>query len=505
MNYSIIIPYQHSEERLPLLHACLSNLVHLSNNLFEICIHEVGPEKSLNLPNKYKYHYTEFKGVFHRAWAINRGVRKLATSNILVLMDGDLIVTSEWVEAIKSCSNLSVGWGKLHLLNESGTHQYLRTKYIDNELVYKKKSPSMGSAAGAVTVIPKDLFFQVKGIPEDFAGSWGGEDNAFWSKMIRLGHKLGRLKGSIYHLHHSPSTPRVRAIQSKIFPMIHWTETQWKEHIKVTGDNWGRSNYNLHQEPTIPYISSINSPKLTFAMLSWLRYDKLVATLKSLKETLTIPVNMVIMVQGTENLEQKQRRNIRELAYKFKSNDVFFTKGNIGTGPARRVLLARALRRFYSPYINLADDDTDYTPGSVEAALDLLDSDYSIGIVGIRYKTNIYRLNSQIHPTALLPEKATQNLEYVDCTGSASAFIRREVFNQCKIDPVYKIGQWDLDLFLQARATGWKIVNYQAFKEMRANNNFGGCPEYRRARMNRKGIRNSVARFKQKWGLSRLS
>ena len=503
MKHSIIIPYQHSKERLPLLHACLESIVNSSNNQFEICIHEIGLKKELTLPSKYKYLYTEFGGIFHRAWALNRGVKELSTGDYIVLMDGDLIVNHQWAEQILSCTVPSVGWDRLSILNASGTKHYLKTKHIDRSKIERTKTPSMGRAAGAVTVIPRDTYFQVGGIPEDFAGSWGGEDNAFWTKMIKLGYKFSRVKGEILHLNHTHSTPRVYNIQRKVFPMFHWKRHQWNRYISHVANNWGLKNPKKASTPSPDYISSVGSPKLTFAMLSWLRYDRLIETLKSLKDTLTVPVNIVIMVQGSERLSKHQRRTIRELAFNFHSSDVFFTKGNIGTGPARAALIKRTLNRFHSSYINFADDDTTYSKGSIEAAIELLDSDPSIGIVGIRYKPRIYKLNSHINPTVLEASNAETSLEYVDCTGSASAIIRREVFDLCKVDPYYSIGQWDLDLFLQARSIGWKIVNYQAFRGMKANNNWGGDAEYKAARLNRRGILRSVKYYKEKWGLER--
>ena len=288
--------------------------------------------------------------------------------------------------------------------------------------------------------------------------------------------------------------------------MFHWNRDQWNECIRLIGNNWGTIMPDNDLYPSTDYISS-RGPKLTIAMLSWLRYDKLIATLASLHNTLTIPINITVMVQGSERLTKHQKRTIREAAYKFESNDVFFTRDNIGTGPAREVLVFRALNRFKSSYINLADDDTTYTSGSVEAAIDLLDDDLSIGVVGIRYKPRIYVLDSTASPTGLYPVKPKNPIEYVDSTGSASAFMRREIFDLCSIDPAYIIGQWDLDLFFQVRSIGWKIVNYEAFNGMRAINDFGGCgenvAEYRQARICMPEIKNSVYRFRQKWGLQR--
>jgi len=501
--YSIIIPYQHSAERLPLLYACLESLLKHSNNQFEICIHEVGEKQHLSLSDKYKYLFTKYSGVFHRAWAINRCAKEISTGDMLVLMDGDLIIDSSWVKSVISCNKVSIGWDRLHLLNRKGTKKYLRSKYIHKELIEKTKSPSMGSAAGAAMIIPRKIFFELKGIPEDFIGSWGGEDNAFWSRLVTFGYKVNILNASIYHLHHSPSTPRVKAIQRKVFPMMYWNRLQWLEYNRVIDNHWGVKNPESWIIPSIDYISSMEGPRLTLAMLSWLRYEKLINTLISHLETITIPMNLTLMVQGSENLDGRQKEKIKSLASNFASYDVFFTRGNIGTGPARRGLLKRTLNRFRTSYINLSDDDTTYTDGSVESAVEFLDNNLDIGVAGIRYKSKIYKLNSVFKPTTFNVVDAQFPIEYVDSVGSASAIIRRDVFDLCKIDPTYIIGEWDIDLFMQARAVGWKLVNLQLFDKMAAVNNWGGSKEYKAARLNREEIKKSVKYFKQKWGLDR--
>jgi len=500
---SIIIPYQHSKEREPLFYACLSNLLSLLGNSVEICIHEVGPEKHLNIPKKCKYLYTHYKGVFHRAWAINRGVRKLASGKMLLIMDGDLIVPHEWTEEILTYDKIAIAWSRLYLLNKEGTDQYLNSRYINNLNVYKTKNPSMGSAAGGAMIIPKSIFFKVKGIPEDFYGSWGGEDNVFWSKLIRLGYKIDRFKSTIHHLDHSRSTPRVAKIQQKTVPMLQWKGREWSKYIALIENSWGAKVPEEKALPNFNTVSKASGIKLTIAMLSWLRYEKLINTLKSLHSTLTIPINLTLMVQGKELLTTSQRREIRSLANKFAGNDLFFTNGNIGTGPARDILVRRALNHFYTPYINLGDDDTTYTPNSIENAIKFLDNDHSVGVCSIRYKPRMYKLDSQTNPWELRAFDAIKPMEDVDCTGSASAFIRREVFDICSIDPFYSIGNWDLDLFLQIRSIGWRIVNYQKDDSMQAINDWGGCKAYKAARLNRVGIGRSVKYFKEKWVLRR--
>ena len=498
---SIILPYQHLDERYGIFYAFLSNLTSLVGNRAEICIHEVGPKRHLYLPEKFKYLYTRYSGIFHRAWVLNRCVKKLSTGSMLVLMDTDLIMNEDWVNEILHCTTQSIAWNKLHLLSTKATQKYIDSKYIDHSEIKQTKSPSMGSAAGAAMIVPRKLFYDLSGIPEDFLGSWGGEDNAFWAKLTHLGHKISIFKSEIYHLDHPPSTPRVTSIQRKVIPMLQWKKVQWIEYIKLVGNIWGNLNPETYSSPDISTVTQSANIPLTLAMLSWLRYDKLINTLESLHKTLTIPINLCIMVQGDENLTTQQRREVRFLANKFEGSDVFFTKDNIGTGPARIKLIERALNKFNTPYINFADDDTTYTSGSVESAIELLNSDYSIGVVGIRYKDKGYVLDSQFKPFDLKPIELTQSIEEVDCTGSASAIIRREVFDLCKIDPFYIIGYWDLDFFLQARHIGWRIVNYQSGDSIGAINNWGGSPEYRKARTNKEKILLGRKHFKSIWML----
>ena len=65
---SVIIPYMHSEERYPLLLACLSRIP----SSVEICIVEIGTKRYLNIEErKIKYMFIEYNNIFHR------GVKKV--------------------------------------------------------------------------------------------------------------------------------------------------------------------------------------------------------------------------------------------------------------------------------------------------------------------------------------------------------------------------------------------------------------------------------------------
>jgi GT2 family glycosyltransferase len=375
--------------------------------------------------------------------------------------------------------------------------------YIDQSEISQIKHPAMGGAAGGAMFISRDLFFKIGGIPEDFYGSWGGEDNAFWAKLVHTGHEISKFTSTIYHLYHSPTTPRVQDIQNKVKPMITWNSFQWDSYIAYVADSWGNVDPTSYNAPSPSYMAKTSPVKLTLVMLSWLRYNKLIITLERLLNTSTIPLNLVLRVQGNEKLTDAQRTQIRTIANKFYSNIVYFTEGNIGTCRARVDLMKRALNWYNTPYYNIADDDTYYTPNSLEATISYLDSNLDVGVAGTWYKDQCYTLDSPHSPKTLLTKPFTAPVQEVDSTGTATAIIRKEVFDLCSIDPYYVIGYWDLDFFLQARSIGWKVVMLKLFPEMKGINDWEGCAEYRSMRMNRKEIWRSRKYFRLKWGLER--
>ena len=240
---SFVIPYYHSEERLPLLTACLRTLPnpYLNDNI-EICIMEVGEKPYLEdyyFPYEVEYGFMEYNDVFHRAWVINAGVKYLSNGETLVLLDGDLLLTSEWYnELLENTDKTYIGWGKLFCLNEIATNHYL-----DYGVIYPKyensKIPSKIMGNGGITIISREIFYYIKGIPENFKGTWGGEDNALFLKIKKMGFPRGFFKSTIYHLYHSKSTPRVHHIIKKIKDIKEWKKRDWRTEMRNIGDTWG--------------------------------------------------------------------------------------------------------------------------------------------------------------------------------------------------------------------------------------------------------------------------
>lgn len=252
MKASIIIPYKHNSERYDLFRACINSIP--DNNKYEICIHETGktPKLKLNNNNRYKYLFTHDETIFDRAWSINVGVRHLSTCNHLVLADGDIIFSKEWFDELDEKVESPVGrkiyngFGQLIDLSIQGTRKYLNNptfKFKDVDIKRVRRPKVMG-AAGGVTFLSTDVIFDMHGIPEDFRGSWGGEDNAFMMKLIAYGYDIKQFKSTIYHLYHDSKTIRKnRRNRILIQNMKKMKLNKWELHTHKS-INWGSIEIN---------------------------------------------------------------------------------------------------------------------------------------------------------------------------------------------------------------------------------------------------------------------
>jgi hypothetical protein len=239
---SIIIPYMHSDERYFLLEKCIESLRFNDPDFnIEICIFEIGPERNLYMDDDIKYLYEEYNKPFHRGWAINRAAKKLSTGKSLIIMDCDIIVTKEWWNEVKYINTPKVGWKKIICFDEESTQKILINKMGDlrQESI---KTPSINTAAGGITICPRKIFFELKGIPEDFIDTWGGEDNAFWAKLEMYGYRFSNIKSKIFHLWHTKSTPRNQKKLLFIWDIFGWDNKKWKIVLDEIGDNWGRKD-----------------------------------------------------------------------------------------------------------------------------------------------------------------------------------------------------------------------------------------------------------------------
>jgi len=555
---SVIIPYMHTPERFPLLMSCISSL----SSDVEICVVEIGKKQHVFLPPEdFEYMFVYYSNVMHRGWALNLGARHLSTGKKLVLLDADVIIPDNFFTMIKHCDYPAVAWNKMYYLNEDSTKDYLKSllqngergifnEYALDEKCESVKTPRFDGPAGGITVVPRDIFFQIKGVPENFEGTWGGPDNAFAAKLKAFGHPFKTLNLDSIHLYHSKNTPRKNKIALKAREMMRWTRNQWSNELNVIGNSWGnkrksvfKSNTKMkyvlpdymrienlrnvivkNDEPepfskdevisdltkmwsgfnkgTLERVFNSKETILSVAMLSLLRSDTMLRMLDHWHENRFIDTNLAFNVQGREWLSDLNKDKIEEKVENyFDKSFLNFTYSNRGTGVPRHNIVHEALK-FNTPYIMTTDDDMFFPPGSVEALISILEDNPEIGAVDIWVHPNLNAWFKGIEKMVYKQPKSPFGL--VDGMGSASMIIRREVFDTCDYDHLYYVGWADIDFCMQMRKSKWKlgilaIPDYKALNFK--NKGTDDYKKYRQFRHDAQHAGNSSVRFQQKWHL----
>ncbi|MBR9682485.1 MAG: glycosyltransferase, partial [Candidatus Aenigmarchaeota archaeon] len=507
---SVIIPYMHTAERYPLFMSCISSL---SSNV-EICVVEIGKKRCLYLPPEdFEYMFVEYHGVMHRGWALNLGVKHLSTGRKLVLLDADVIVPDNFFQKIKDVNYSCVAWDRMFYLNQKSTKQFIKRKlnkgedelfkkFAKEELSEVVKTPRLDGPAGGITIVPRKMYFQAKGVPENFEGTWGGPDNTLMAKLRAFGHPFKTLECDSIHLWHTKNTPRKNKIALKARDMIRWTKNQWSNEINNIGNNWGNKKKGVNQPRKMTFIAptymTIENLKnvavgnleqqefsskvviddlckmwpgfnrgtlervfncketiLSVAMLSLLRTEIMLKMLDHWDRTMYIPSNIAFNVQGEEWLKPVHRDMIEDrIERNFDKSHLIFTRSNRGTGVPRHNMVHKALD-FKTPYIMTTDDDMFFPPGSVEALISILEDNPELGAVDMWVHPN---LNAWfMRPDRMDYKQPKIPFGYVDGMGSATMVMRREVFETCDYDHHYYVGWADIDFCMQIRKSKWKL------------------------------------------------
>lgn len=223
---SIIIPYKDHPERRSLLDA-------VRKRIRDLWIRADGLEVVISEQKN--------DAVFHRAWVLNKGAR-MSEGDLLIFMDGDLIVPAGYFSMIDE-DHPSVGWRRMLMARPETTKMYIDDLVGTDALkasAMNFRKPNMNCSAGGITIIERDLFFKLKGFPEDFKGTWGGEDNTFWYKLEAFGYEFRTVNADVIHLYHEQRTPRRSDIHEKHHQMSGWTKEKWQQRLNEIGDDWGK-------------------------------------------------------------------------------------------------------------------------------------------------------------------------------------------------------------------------------------------------------------------------
>jgi hypothetical protein len=514
-----VIPFMYEEKRFELFKKCLASLPNpqTSKNV-EIGIHEIGRQRMLN-PEflvDYQYHFSKFDGVFNRAWSINSGIKLFSKEETkkIVFIDSDLIVTNEWLNEVLEKDGLYVAWGKIYYLTEEETNHYFQTGQI-LEKNGRTKQPSIRGAAGGATLIDKQDFYKIRGIPESVHG-WGAEDNLFMHKAREFGYPFLKFNSKIYHLYHSHRTQIDKESINSHKHMFDWNLQNWKEYNEKIEDNWGiiknhkeiirtknvLNSLNIFNPETINKVLNNPEPMLTLSCFSWGRPEVLIRSLQGYLDTFIIPVNLFLRVQGNEKLTDNQRNRIRQVASQFHDYRLVYSEGNLGSGPPRKECAEQSLKTWSTKYISLIDDDLQFQKGSIESEICFLEENPEFGAINLLVSPcSQYKIFSKKNGRTILKSKELVRPVDVniDCFGSATSMVRREAFNTSSLNPNHFVGYQDFSFFLSLRKNGWKIAAL-SFPQLVVLNRGGGGSTYSSERTNREKINASREEFRRTWG-----
>lgn len=495
--YTFIIPFMYNGDRWPLFEACIDNLhtqIKERYDNFRIVIHETNKKRHITdeFIKKYNitYLYNKFDKVFHRGWSLNVGARYITypenKENILIFMDGDIILTKNWFDSLETVSHLCVGWDILYDLTQDQTQEIISNKQYDVEK-YKSscnyREPNLNGACGGVGIIPKNIFFEIKGFPEFFEGTWGGEDNALMHKLKCFGYSFSKLNGEIYHLYHTHKTIRVQSIKNKWKDVVNWNKKAWVDENNKLGNNWGIGK------------------QISIAMINYLREEKLLSTLKTILKNSHIPLSITLQEQGCEDISDIFKKELESILSNFCSFNVKYTKGNIGTAVPRYNTTMDTLEKQFD-YTIIIDSDMQIPYSCFEYMFNEIEKRPTYGAISCwcepnyngwiisKNKLMLFKLNSnEFHDT--------------DALGTGCVIVRTELFKNAQFNTDLVIGFIDFLWCMEIRnKTSWKMGILSNLKYKLINNRRGDGSKYSQARNNLNEINKSREYFKKKWQIN---
>ena len=208
--FSYIIIYKHSVDRLPLLRKTVAWLHQIPGA--EIIIVEQDKTQKLKESDHRARHYIflEHNGPFEKGWAFNVGT-KYATTDTIIFGDSDVIMDpTEFKNTLKEFKNneydvLNPYKSVVDLLKNENNLPFDKLKSIpragrgEND---HQKVPF----CGGITIWKRDAVTKVGGWAEEFMG-WGAEDDAQSEKIFKLKLKHTTMDYKSYHMFHGRTSP----------------------------------------------------------------------------------------------------------------------------------------------------------------------------------------------------------------------------------------------------------------------------------------------------------
>lgn len=213
MDFTYIIAYRHSEERIKNIQLVLD---WLGDSPKEIILVESDAESKLeSLKDKYTFNHIFLKNnyPFNKSWCFNVGYKSAITENI-VFGDADLVMDKEkFLESVSKLEEYEVvnPYRPVLDLTQEESEKYSSNK--DFSVLKQIIRPGRGETdhqkvpfCGGIIMFRKESLERMSGWNEDFWG-WGCEDDAQSFKVFCLEMKNLQCENKCYHLFHSRPTP----------------------------------------------------------------------------------------------------------------------------------------------------------------------------------------------------------------------------------------------------------------------------------------------------------
>ena len=173
-----------------------------------IIVYENGPEPKYNNRNQVQHIFEENKGLFHRTRYLNNMAR-LAQTPFIANYDCDVIFPLKQVQtAYLMLKGLEVDCiypydGYFVNITQAVTMTKGRDYNVDNLNPDQYQNFGKSSMGGAM-FWNKKAFIE-GGMENEHFLSWGCEDWERFKRFAKLGYRIGRVKGPLYHIDHARS------------------------------------------------------------------------------------------------------------------------------------------------------------------------------------------------------------------------------------------------------------------------------------------------------------
>lgn len=235
VDFHIPVHHDHEDRRINLLRI----LYYLNDNFnSNIIVGEQGSEEFRNLPFEYKYMYFDKMGEFHRTKMLN-DMSKECDSTIIVNYDADVIIPV--IQLLQAVKLLRRGIkcvfpydGRFARIHKNMQSEDISNMNPDNMLGSRKCDPV---SVGGCIMFRKEAFVEL-GMENEYFISYGPEDTERVVRIEKLGVKIKRIKGVLYHYDHyvgpnsSGRNPHFGANNSELDKIQKMDKKELKNYIK---------------------------------------------------------------------------------------------------------------------------------------------------------------------------------------------------------------------------------------------------------------------------------